>query len=1517
MSLGKANNAAVRPSGLGTQLQSSTYGSVIPTIIGRTRTTMSLIWCNNLQQHGGSGKKGKAGGGKKGSATTYTEAVDFLLGSNPIVSPLQIWADQDQNYLLNFTAHTSICVSGGSETVSFVDNRFYCILGVSLMTKYDVTFDDYGGGGPQEFSNLFDQTPLWNAATAGPDPTNPTAYRKWPFCFYWLPGSGPSIKIPAIPLGLFDPFVNDPGYMRVTIYYAQLQPGKQSPVAQLRLGFEPQLGEGNEYSGFEDQQLIYPPFAGLGSPNLDLGGGGLIPNIRLEVVGSFPYYSTGDAEHADMVEDIFKAAQAQAAYGLAQARTSLQRGLQCYEFPGATQKKAYACADGTKSPMQAPVFDLGCGSGVLLAAASAASGWSAAATISDDAGHVWNALVPDQRSAQRQIWYALPDDVGNAAIDPVALNLAGANADLQLLEISGLDSAALDAYQVYQSTGSGGQTSLTGSITTTNDPGKPAYIVAWVFSASPMDPTKWKPRTPLKVLIAPQTGSLQRSDYAIVRNPGTYSFTYDLAGTMGDSQEWTLVLVALKATQPASYAKPLQNILDDDTLDLCRLQCRANGLKGSLCMDSQKKASDWLGDIYTAMNAAPVWSGFRLKSIPLSEVSAVGNGAVYTAPTASGPVVDLGESDFVADPGQPMITIKHKARVDSPNLLQMQHPNRASNYVDINTSDPYAGSIANYGTRKSSPVVNRTVQDDTIARMLLGIMTRRQNVLRNDYQFTLQGRWKLLEAMDLVTISDSILGLYYFPVRLKEANENKEHDVECIAEPFVYGLHAPIEASITDHVPYDPGKLHVPDSVNAPAFIEAVAGMEDSPTGPELWIGISDADPLYGACQVYVSTDGGTSYKLLGSAIGNAVTGAVQTEWPGGQDPDTTNDLHVDLTESLGALLSYGIADEDAFVYPCYVEGGSAEVPYEVMSYAVADPTGANKYALKATGGGNHLRRGAFFTAIADHPVGKRFVFLDPTSKGIFKFALDPTWIGQTLYFKFPAINKYGFGLQDLSDCTAYPFTPLGIWKAVIQTNAPDQIWRIGVLRGDNILFGCLARKNNADVDEAEFRASLVPIGTTVDHVDMRLPAEGGTFVPDGVTKYSVTGIKSTWAGAHWVIFFTTHRGQWYYTFRLHSQSGGWSNWTEGNLVPQYVVDYVNTEQSSLVDSGPPAGWTVQVIAGPIDGTCQVVASRPATNGHRIPFVEFQVRDASSSGAWRGLDEDAGAAATYYDGSGVSHTYDPVNQTLTRDDATPFGLSGDKAYMLIYDQRAGLFNKQYCDWGGLSIGQVSGSVISGLTIQFSFAPTGGLYHNVRIKIIRAPWDWNDSNPTNDDGFQGINGYNGLQLWDQPSAGDLSSRTFTSAPFQIPAGKTLQDMQGRVWFANYYSFSDDATVSPSPSPDAPTGPSFITYLTDAPVVNVDCSQGPLFKLKLTGNHALGTLTNMYDGELIGIVLQQDVVGTRTFSLASSTPSVRFGTQVKSSDYVLSTTPGAQDYLILCYCAADNVFDVVSFTPGYGA
>ena len=125
-------------------------------------------------------------------------------------------------------------------------------------------------------------------------------------------------------------------------------------------------------------------------------------------------------------------------------------------------------------------------------------------------------------------------------------------------------------------------------------------------------------------------------------------------------------VIALKCSQAPNYPEPLGNILDLSSLRLSRDQCRTNGLWGSLIMDSQQQASDWLQDFYTAMNAAPVWSGFVLKSIPYSEVSAVGNGALYIAPTAPGPVANLTESDFIGDSGSPLISVERKAQVDVP-----------------------------------------------------------------------------------------------------------------------------------------------------------------------------------------------------------------------------------------------------------------------------------------------------------------------------------------------------------------------------------------------------------------------------------------------------------------------------------------------------------------------------------------------------------------------------------------------------------------------------------------------------------------------------------------------------------------------------------------------------------------------------------------------------------------------------------------------------------------------------------
>ena len=374
--------------------------------------------------------------------------------------------------------------------------------------------------------------------------------------------------------------------------------------------------------------------------------------------------------------------------------------------------------------------------------------------------------------------------------------------------------------------------------------------------------------------------------------------------------------------------------------------------------------------------------------------------------------------------------------MDIPNLLQLQTPNRASEYNTVVTSQPEQASIAMFGQRKDSPQPLNCIQDVNVARMILGIMVRRQNYIRNTYKFKLKAKWKLLEPMDLVTINDSQIGISNLAVRLTSVQEDDQYNLDCEATPFCYGVNAPVPVTATAPAPYVPQTTSTPANVNAPIFIEPVLRLANNLT--QIWIAVSNADPNYGGCQVFLSTDGGNSYpNMAGTLTGSAITGKLSADWPAAADPDSTNNLALDLTESNGELDSYQTVDQDNFTYPCYVAGGSASIPYELMTYAVATLTATSKYTLEATGG-NHLRRGVYGAPSAgqgvDHPAGSRFVFLGPQAPGILKLTLDSRWIGQTPWFKFAGINVYGNGLQSLADVPPYPFTPTGVGQTNSQS---------------------------------------------------------------------------------------------------------------------------------------------------------------------------------------------------------------------------------------------------------------------------------------------------------------------------------------------------------------------------------------------------------------------------------------------------------------------------------------------------
>lgn len=49
--IGKKANAGVKPTAMGIQLTASVYGSAIPSLYGRVRVPMKLIWMTNLRKH--------------------------------------------------------------------------------------------------------------------------------------------------------------------------------------------------------------------------------------------------------------------------------------------------------------------------------------------------------------------------------------------------------------------------------------------------------------------------------------------------------------------------------------------------------------------------------------------------------------------------------------------------------------------------------------------------------------------------------------------------------------------------------------------------------------------------------------------------------------------------------------------------------------------------------------------------------------------------------------------------------------------------------------------------------------------------------------------------------------------------------------------------------------------------------------------------------------------------------------------------------------------------------------------------------------------------------------------------------------------------------------------------------------------------------------------------------------------------------------------------------------------------
>jgi hypothetical protein len=590
MMTGKAQGS-VQPYAYGSLLQSSTYGVTIPRIYGCTISPLLATWVANLRE-GSSSKKFKQL--KKGGPPTYCENITLMVGYAPILGILQMWNNGGKQ-VLEFTSQTF--TGSGPWTIS--DPHFYCVTGATS----DGAIVDLTSG-----TAALSPVPMWNAAMSGPNPTRSSYYRHYPYVYRWLPSYGNVVYTDTL-----DEFNNQ---ATTIIYYARLVSATnyQTPLAMNRLHFEKILGDGDEYTGnftgtgtpLSTQQILYPNYSGVGSQTIDLGTSGTIPKIQAEVIGSFGVHPRGDADFVDMIEDIIKSGQAQNAIDVPSyaGHSRLGHGLGAFDYPGCIQfKTVYSLTGIGYSPR---IYDANVTKdNFLVVIAATTDGTGSAVNVSDSLGNTWTPVFSG--TPTYQVWWC--KNITSDA-DTVTITGLGTNWTTAMFEVAGVDT--FDSASI----GVGGKANLT----TTNVNGFPVYLMSvGLYPGSQLLSQRAMQQWDL-LTDSNEFGKYPAAGITIQQRRANFPITaYTSIDSTGLAAQ---CILAFKCVQPPQYVQPTEDFLDRGSLSNLRMQSRAYGLIGSLSMSSQQKAADYLSKLYAAANAAPVYAGDKLFSMPLSEVSA-------------------------------------------------------------------------------------------------------------------------------------------------------------------------------------------------------------------------------------------------------------------------------------------------------------------------------------------------------------------------------------------------------------------------------------------------------------------------------------------------------------------------------------------------------------------------------------------------------------------------------------------------------------------------------------------------------------------------------------------------------------------------------------------------------------------------------------------------------------------------------------------------------------------------------
>ncbi|HZR02409.1 MAG TPA: phage tail protein [Burkholderiales bacterium] len=659
--------------------------------------------------------------------------------------------------------------------------------------------------------------------------------------------------------------------------------------------------------------------------------------------------------------------------------------------------------------------------------------------------------------------------------------------------------------------------------------------------------------------------------------------------------------------------------------------CIAMGFFFSPAETQQRAAVDFIKELAQMTNSAPVWSpGIGLRMVPYADASVTGNGRTYTPDLT--PLFAFTDDDYCPQEGEEPVQVDRRAPSETYNIIRIEFLNRSNQYNTDIAEAKDENDIRFNGERPMQTINLHAITSKDVARQIAQLILQRQLYVRNEYTFRVRADYSLLEAMDLVSITDSGLGISNKLVRIIETDDDEEDFFTIVAEEVLVGTASAPLYDWQAAQGYAANYFVSPGSIQTPLIFAVPPLLVDANGGYELAIAVTGLNANWGGCDVYWSTDN-VNFFRVGRIAGSARYGTLRSTFASGTDPDTTNTLQLQLTNTNLQLVSASATDADNLSTLMYVDG-------EFIAYSAVTLVGTGQYNL-----GTRIRRGKYGSTIASHASGTSWARFDDA---LFRIRIDPGRIGQTLYFKFPSHNIYGGAQEDISTISSYSkVLALANGGQNLPGNATFVARGNCVIVGDKIFKGGGSAAYDSDCYSIEAYS-----GGCV--VKFRCATDGRFLAglnSDPLTDQNYTSLDFCWyaenATGHAIIYESGTAANGGASFGNYTSSTVFSITYDGNVVRYYLDGVLKREVAApgkvfFFDSSfnTPGSTLTDLYFGALNSQA---TSRLIARGNCIVVGNSIQKPNGSAGTW---DSDCYSAESFPGGCQLSFRAADTNQSV-------------------------------------------------------------------------------------------------------------------------------------------------------------------------------------------------------------------------------------------------------------------------------